>query len=257
MGTAPAAELAEQQGRTQLSFPTTETHSEPRRVWVRGSSSARPQLPDQAGEGPEPPSGLLIDGSQGRAGQRGPHPDPGIMAQGPHCPQALLSGSLGTQEAEEGGTLTAFSGRSSLPPSFHGTTGFVQTGDSGCPRPGAREGVAGWGGALFPDGSSPASDWDLFTPAMPPTGTRHTGSGGPAQPHALPLKVRAPHLAALKVGCPAPGLELGEGGGRQLLLAGGPDSQLGLASPRPSPPPHRVPDLGSGRRDFSFSTKWE
>lgn len=119
-------------------------------------------------------------------------------------------------------------------------------------------GRLGWGplsGGFFtsirwgPLHASHASNWH----------ETHGVRGSSPAPRPASERIWAPRLAALKVGCPAPGLELGEGGG-PLLLAGGPgggpapaSSQLGLASPRPSPPQHRAPDLGSRRRDFSFS----
>lgn len=83
----------------------------------------------------------------------------------------------------QGWGLTAFSVWPSAPLSFCWTVGFVLTGDSGCPRAGVGKGLAGWGRTFFPDGSSSESDGGLFTPAMPPTGRRHTqGQGTQASP---------------------------------------------------------------------------
>jgi hypothetical protein len=87
---------------------------------------------------------------------------------------------------------------SSQPRSFVWTTGFVLAGDSGGPRAGAGEGSgAGWGGAFFPEGSSLESVGGLFTPAMPPTGTRHIGVGG-GGPTSL-------YASSLRAGIPLPG----------------------------------------------------
>lgn len=92
-----------------------------------------------------------------------------------------------------GWALTAVSGGPSGPLFFCWTMGFVLTGDSGCPRAGLGEGLAGWGAAFFSDSSSSWSEEGLFTPAMPPTGRRHTGQR--AQPSPTPwLWVSGPAL---------------------------------------------------------------
>lgn len=122
-------------------------------------------------------------GSQSRGQLRpclkpeGTPPHPGHCGLGTHSgPRAPLSRSWWKTQEPEGG-------RARVLTAFRWTVGFVLTGDSGCPRAGVGEGLAGWDGAFFPDCSSLASDRGLFTPAMPPTGTRHTESGAPA-PHA-------------------------------------------------------------------------
>ena len=100
--------------------------------------------------------------------------------QGSPIPGAQgVEATLSPKSQKEGGAgvLTIFRRGPSELPSFHWAAGFVLAGDSGRPWAGVGEGLASWGRAFFPDGSSSESDGGRLIPAMPPTGTRHRGSG--------------------------------------------------------------------------------
>lgn len=152
--------------------------------------------------------------------------------------------------------LTVFRGGPSELPSFHWAAGFVLAGDSGRPWAGMGEGLASWGRAFFPDGSSSEPDGGRLIPAMPPTGTRHRGSGS---------EVIWAHPCS---GCPAdavPNTGPGAGGVRRgsSCCSGGlggaapatpsAHSQQGPGLTRAPPSGSESPDLGREKWDFSVS----